>query len=449
MGARMLLAVLTVLPPVQDREERIRDDDYDEIYAPLVRTCEAIEKDREEDPAVLLRRLEEQVLSRTPEIVEARLAVVYTRGINRGEVRERRDFFPWRLAGRLALAAGLPEKAVEYLRKSPSSTDLLDRAKGILAEKNRPPLPAPPAPFRLDLEPFLSKFDFAGALRALEAARERLGEDLPRRVEEVRRRAVEHVTRHTEALATALPRLREDRFAREHLEPCLEACRGVPEELRSPELRWAQRLYEWLARRDPEEFDRLALEAAGFGEKYHVVCRLAQEDRLRQIEQTVEELRRTDRQGRAALRERLEDADRAFSALSAAHPFQELSAAAAAAKARIPADIDALDRAQRGAVTLREVRAMADELERIWVSETRERMGRRDRLDLAPYVGIYRSMKLFLEGKGIEEVAADPRVTEVFGLPSVTLPAGVSPKVRRVYERVRGRPESAPPGGPR
>lgn len=439
MNVVLTLTFLAVPPTTQEREERIRDDEFDLNYAPLVRICEAIEKDREGPPSVLLRRLEDEVLARLPEIVESRLTVVYTRGITRGEIRERRDFFPYRLAGRLALAAGLPEKAVQYLRKSPSSTDLLERAERLLAEKNRPLLSPSPPP-RPDLEPFLRRADFIGALAALERHREPLGNEYAPAVEELRRKAAEHARRQIETLATALPRLHEPGFARDHLEPCLEACRGVPEDLRPPEHRWASRLADWLRDRNPEEFDRLALEAVRFDEKFHVVCRLAQEHRLRQIEQIVEELGRADRSERPVLFERLKTAERAFSALSAAREFQDLNAAYAAAEARLPVDIEALERAKKGVHTIREIRAMADELERIWISETRERTGPRDRLDLALYVGIYRSMKLFLDGEGILEVAADPRVAEVFGMPSLVLPEEVSPKVRRVYERVRGKP---------
>ncbi len=441
MGSHGSLAVLILLgleslAGPQDQEERIRDTDYDSDYAAVVKACEAAERRMRDDPADALRRLEEQVLPNLPRLRETRLIVVYT-GINKGAERERHDFFPYRLAGQCALAAGLPEKAVEYLRKSPAGAALLARAEKALEEKRKgaapPPVLLKP---RIDLDPFLSRGDFAGALKTLESSRAQLGDDFAKRVEEVRRLAADHVARETAAFSTALARIDEEDFFKDHLEPCLASCLRVPADAETPELRWARRLGAWFKTRDIEEFDRLALEAAKFDDKFHAVCRRAQEDRLREIERLAEDARQAAKAERPALLARLDAAERAFQALSAAREYKDLRGALAAAKARLPIDAEALDRARAAAASVKDVRIRADELERLWTSGTRDKLGVQDRADLALYLGLYRSMALFLEGKRIEEVASDLRVAEAFGIAGPP-PPGVSPKVARVYELVR------------
>lgn len=434
-----LLLALGLPALAQEAEEKIRDVEYDADYAAVVRACEAAEKDAKDDAAAALKRLEEEVLPRLPRHFETRLIVTYSRGINRGVERERHDFYPYRAAGLCALEAGLPEKAVEYLKKSPSSAALLARAEKALEEKKRGAAPPPP-PLqkpRIDLAPFLSRHDFTGALKALEADRARLGDEYAPRVEEVRREAADHVSRRTAALATALARIDEEDFFKEHLEPCLVSCRQVPADLETRELQWARKLGDWFGKRDPEEFDRLALEAAKLDDRYHVVCRRAQQRRLREIEAVVEEARQASRAQRPGLLARLDALERAFLALAAAREYRDLRAGLDSAKSGLPVDVEALDRARSGAATVRDVRVMSDELERIWSSETRLRLSVQDRSDLAAQLGIYRSMALFLEGRTIGEVAGDLRVSEVFGLPPVSLPPGVSPKVARVYDLVR------------
>ncbi len=438
MGSLAALAFLAL--GVQDAEERIKDAEYDDVYVPLVRACETSEKEMQDDPAGALRRLEEEVLPRLPEFFEVRIAVIYTRGINRGEVRERRDFYPYRLAGKCALEAGLSEKAVEYLKKSPSSGALLERAEQALADKRKRGAPPPPPPAlqkpRLDLSPFLERHDYAGALRELETHRERLGDDFERQAGQVRRAAADHASRQVAAFAAALPRILEEGFFQDHLKPCLEACRHVPEEVETPELRWARDLGEWFKDRDAAEFERLALRAAKFDEKFHAVCRLAQEDRIREMEGIVEEILQAPRAGRPALLARLDAAERAFQDLVRAREARDLAAALAALKARLPIDAEALERARAGAASIGEIRVMADELGRLWASERRARLSVQDRRDLALHLGLCRSMALFLDGRRIEEVAADLRIMEAFRAAG-PLPPGVSPKVARVYALAR------------
>jgi len=446
MGAQGSLAVLILLglgpaAGAQDPEEKIKDTDYDSDYAAVVKAYEAAERRMGSDAADALRRLEEQVLPALPRIHEARLLVVYT-GINKGAERERHDFFPYRLAGRCALAADLPEKAVEYLKKSPSSGELLAKAERALAEKQKraAPQPPPPPPVlqkpRIDLAPFLARRDYEGALKELEANRDRLGNDYAGRMAEVRNEASNHVARQTAALAAVLPRLLESEFFKEHLEPCLKECSRVPADLETQELRWAKKLAEWFKKRDPEEFERLALQAARFDENYHTICRQAQENRISEMEQVVTRIVQSTKAKRPSLMTQLDTAERAFQALSAARPYKELNDALAALKGRLPVDVEALDRARAGAGTIKDIRVMAGELERLWTSNIREKLSIQDRGDLALYLGIYRSMALFLDGKRIEEVAADLRVNEVFS-PVENLPADLSPKVTRVHGLVR------------
>jgi len=440
MEATLKLAFLLLLSPgpSQDAAEKIWDTEYDKDFAPVVRAYEAAERRMRGDPADALRRLEEQVLPRLPRHYEKRLIVTYS-GINKGEERERHDFYPWRLAGQCALAADLPEKAVEYLKKSPSSAALLARAEEALAKKKTPPPPTPP-PLekpRLDLSAFLDRHDYAGALKALEDNRAALGGDFDARVREVRRAAGDHVAVQTAALSVVLPRLLEEDFFKDHLDPCLKACRSVPADLETPELKWARRLAEWFKKRDREEFDRLALEAAKFDDKYHTVCRRAQEERIGMIEGLVDRAQEASRADRAPLLAEINAAERAFQALAAAKEYKDLRSSLAAARARIPVDAEAIDRARAGVESIKDIRVMADQLDGLWNSPTRNRLSVRDRNDLALHLGLYRSLSLFMEGHTIERVAADLRVIEVFGFSGAPLPPGVSPKVGRVYELVR------------
>jgi hypothetical protein len=435
--AGWILLALCLPARAQDAEEKVRDIEYDADYAPAVRACEAAEKEAKDDAAAALKRLEEEVLPRLPRHFEMRLIVTYSRGINRGLERERHDFYPYRAAGRCALEAGLPEKAVEYLKKSPTSVMLLARAEKALEEKKSATAPPPLQKPRLDLAPFLSRGDFTGALKVLEAERARLGDDYAPRVEEVRREAAGHVSRQTAGLATALARIDEDDFFKEHLDPCLASCRQVPADLETRELQWARKLGEWFKKRDPDGFDRLAVEAAKLDEKYHIVSRHAQEHHLREIEDLVSRAQLAHKAQRPDLLTRLDAAERAFQVLAAAREFKDLRDELAGLKARLPVDAEALERARSSPGTVQDIRVMADQLERLWTSETRDRLSVGDRTDLALYLGIYRSMKLFLDGNAISDVAGDLRVTEVFGLKAVTLPPGLSPKVTRVYELVR------------
>jgi hypothetical protein len=417
---------------------KIKETEYDAGYAAVVKAYEAAEKKSAEDPAAALKGLEEQVLPKLPKVYEAVLSVRFVGGAAVGAERESHSFFPYRLAGRCALAAGDPERAVIYLEKSPSSAALLADARRAAKERQaRVPAPAPPPLQKpaLDLAPLLAANDYAGALRKLDAGRETIGKDYEARVAEVRRAASDHANRCSRDVARVLPRLMEDKFHEENVEPCFASCRNVPPDLETEELRWIRRLGEWLKKRTVGAFERLALDAAKFDDDYHVVCRKAQEDRVAEARRLVDEARQASKTERPGVLARLDAAKRAFKALAAAKEYKELAEELARQEERLPVDDEALDRARAGAATVADVRMRADELERLWASDRRAKLGVQDQSDLAVYLAIYRASALFLEGKQVEEVAADRLVAELFH-GAKALPAGISPKVRRVHERV-------------
>ena len=435
----MTLLKLVLLASAAVQEPPLKESEYDRDFAKVVRACEAAEKISKTDPAQALRTLEEQVLPALPRLVETTLVVVFSKGATIGAEKERHDFFPWRLAGECALAADRPDRAVEYLKKSPPSAALLEKARAALAEKEKKPAPPPPPPPlqkpAFSIAPFLEKSDFTGALDALRLEREKLGKEYEPMAARVRTEAGRHVKSATATLAAALPRLGDPGFAREHLEPCLAACARVPAESETEELRWIRRLGLWIARRDPAELDRLAIAAAKLDHDYHSVCEQAQRARLAEIETLVEEARRADRAGREPLLERLDAAERAFLEGARAKEFKDLSAALARAKARLPVNSDLLDQARKGAPTVAKARVLASQLELLWTSEDRLRLGDQDRKDLAVHLGIYRCTALFLDGKSVDECAADPRIREVFASTG-PLPADVSPKIAAVRDRI-------------
>ncbi|HLF93684.1 MAG TPA: hypothetical protein VJB14_09480, partial [Planctomycetota bacterium] len=202
-----LLALLVLaqdLPKVEETE-------FDRDYAKVVRVYAAAEKISKSDPAGALQALEEQVLPSLPKLVETTIVVRFSKGAAKGAEKERHEFYPWRLAGECALAAGRPDRAVEHLRKSPSSAALLEKATKAAAAK--PPLQKP----AFSVAPFLERRDYAGALEALRAERERLGGAYDPLVVEVRATALSHVRTATTVFAAALPRLREPEFRKEHL----------------------------------------------------------------------------------------------------------------------------------------------------------------------------------------------------------------------------------------
>ncbi len=425
----MILAAALGLLALQAQERKIPETEYDRDYAKVVRAYESAERAAEKDPAGALQALEADVLPALPREVEVTLVVTYSKGLVVGGEKERHAFHPWRLAGRLALAGGDRERAVRYFEKSPSSADLL-------AEARRIPPPAALQRPGANLALFLEKHDFAGAIEALRRERDRLGPEHDRLLGEARAAAARHQKERTAAVAAALPRLTEPRFREEHVEPCLRACERVPPELESDELRWVRRLGEWTKARDPAELERLALAAARFDPAYHAACRPAQRARLEEIRGLVEAAREAPRAERPGLLARIESAERAFQALSAAAPFRDLADELPRLKERIPVDEKLLDRARQGAATVSEIRVLADQLDLLWRGETRARLSAEDRRDLALYLGIYRSYALFLDGRTVDEVARDPRVAEVLrGAPP--LPKGVSPKVAAVVARIR------------
>ena len=88
-----------------------------------------------------------------------------------------------------------------------------------------------------------------------------------------------------------------------------------------------------------------------------------------------------------------------------------------------------------GATSIADIRRLADELDRLWVSERRARLSVPDQKDLALLLGIHRCMALFLDGRTIEEASRDVRLREVFR-GAGELPKDVSPKVAAVRARV-------------
>src|SRR5579862_3865205 len=142
----LLAALISAILAQEGSEERVDDTEFDKVVAVHVRALEAIEKSWKKDPAA--RGIEADLVPRLPRVVESVIAVKATRGIDKGEIKERRPFFPYRLAGEIALAAGEPERAVELLSKSPSGRTLLEEARKAVETKKKasPPEPIPLAP---------------------------------------------------------------------------------------------------------------------------------------------------------------------------------------------------------------------------------------------------------------------------------------------------------------
>ncbi len=419
-------------------EARIDDVDYDRHLAPHVRSLEALERSWREKPAAalvaveaLIADLERDVAPRFSSCLEAQIVVRATRGIDKGQVKERHACFPYRLAGEIAMGADEPGKAAAFLKKSPSSRKLLEAALAA-AEKRRPPPLQKPA---LDLSPFLPKGDFIGALEALRVRRADLADDFEKRAEELRQACLRRQREATSRLAAVLPRLEAAEFRKEHLEPCLAA--RVPPDWEIEEWRWARRLDRWAESRTKPELEKLAIEALKFAETdFHVLCEQAQKDRLSEAGALVEEIRRAGREARAPLLDRMGGVERALQDLLAARPQPAISKSLAELKARLPVDEEALDRARKGAEGIDEIRRLADALERLWSTGRREQLSIPDQKDLALYLGIYRCYALFLEGRTIEETAKDARVAEVLR-GAGELPAGLSPKVAAVRARLK------------
>jgi hypothetical protein len=433
----MILALVVLAIP---QEESLFDSDFERSLAPIVRGVEAVEKRWKDDPAAALARvealladLERDVLPKSPRWVETTLVVRWRTGIAKNEEKERHAFFPYRLAGEVALAAGRPERAVEHFSRSPSSKARLEEARKEAAaakEKPREPAPALQRP-GFAVEPLLQKKDFAAALAALRQERAKLGNEYDVLLARARDEAARHQKAQVDDLAGVLPRLLEEGFEEKFVRPCLAACERVPPELEAEPLRWARRLGAWTARKDPAELDRLAVQAVPFGADYHAVCRIAQQRRLDEIDAVAAEAARSPRESRPALLARLDAAERAFLELSRVREFPEFREKLAAAKERFPISADALERARAPARSVEEVRIRARDLEILWGSPDRRKLSAQDQADLAGLLGAHRCTALFLEGRTVPEAARDPLVVETLrGV--AALPPGSSPKVEAV-----------------
>jgi hypothetical protein len=446
MKSALILVLLAGFLGQSGPEERIDDNEFEKVAAIHVKALEAVEKTWRKDAAQalkamepVLQAIEADLVPKAGRLVESVIAVRATRGIDKGEIKERRPFFPYRLAGEIALAAGEPDRAVAYLQKSPSGAALLAEAKKAAEAKKdpaAPPAPPPPARPAVDLKAYFERRDFTGALDAIRAQRAELGEDADRLAREVRAESVSLQKTTLALLAGLLPRLGQEAFRKEHLAPCLQACAKVPVDAETEELRWARRLDRWLDRRDPAEFERLAVDAARFGGDFVVLCDRAQDERLLEIEKLVGAVQQSTRADRAPLLDRLGAAERALGELSAARPRPESAARLASLKAGLPIDDKALDEARGGSGAIADIRRLADELDRLWVSDRRARLSLPDQKDLGLQLGVYRCMALFLDGKTIEEAARDVRLLELFRS-SGELPPDVSPKVAAVRARIR------------
>jgi hypothetical protein len=426
-------------------EERIDDTDYEKAVSVHVKAVQAIEKTWRKDPAEALRALEPvlkaietDLAPKFPRLVEATLAIRITRGIDKGEVKDRIAFFPYRLAGEIAMTAGEAERAIAFLQKSPSSGALLAEARKAAAKKDpAPPTPPAPAPKpAVDLKPFLERRDYIGALDAIRAKgpslpdAERLAADVRREAESQQRSAIAR-------LADVLPRIDQPEFRKDHVEPCLQACAKMPADLQSEQLLWVRRLDRWLEKPEPPEFERLAIAGAKFGSDFTVLCDRAQDERLKEIGRLVQSVNQAERAERLKLIEQLGAAERAFLDLLQAHERPELRGQLAAHKAKLPIDEKVLDEARARPGSIADIRRLSDELERLWTSaERRGRLSVPDQKDLALLLGLYRCMALFLDGKSVAEAAEDLRLREVFRL-SGELPADVSPKVAAVRARLK------------
>lgn len=437
-----MTTLLAVLICAAAQEERIDDTDYDRTVSVHVKAVEAIEKTWRKDPAGSLPRLdaalkaiEAELTPKLPRALETVLAVRATRGIDKGEIKERHSFFPYKLAGEIAIAAGEPEKAVEYYAKSPSSAAALADAKAAVAAKKTPTPPVKPPKPVFELQPYLDKKDYTGALDAIRANRPSLGADADKLMADVRREAASQQKSSIALLAGLLPRIDQDGFRKEHVEPALQSCAKVPADSETEELRWVRRFDAWLEKRDPAELEKLAVAAAAFGGDFCVLCDRAQDARLVEIEKLVGEVSRAERKDRAPLLDKMGQAERALADLMKSHEKPGARERLESLKAKLPIDEKVLDEARAGVATIAEIRRLADELDRLWISDRRGRLSVPDQKDLALYLGIYRCMALFLDGKTIDEATRDVRLQEVFkGAPA--LPKDVSPKVVTVRARL-------------
>ena len=447
MKSPWIAVLLAILIPQSGREERIDDTEFDKVAAVHVKAVEALEKTWRKDPPdalksmdSVLQGIESDLVPKAGRLLESVIAVRATRGIDKGGIQERRPFFPYKLAGEIAMAAGAPERAVEFLRKSPSSAALLAEATKAAAAKKDPvtsPVPPPPphAKPTVDLKGYFERRDLTGAMEAIRSQRAALGEDADRLAQEVRTESLRLQKTTLAQLAGVLPRLSQEAFRKEHLEPCLLACAKVPVDTETEELRWARRLDRWFEKRDPAEVERLAIDAVRFGGDFAVLCDRAQDERLVEVEKLVRAVNQSGRAERATLMDQLGLAERAFGELAAAHARPEAAARLAALKAGLPVDDKVLDEARGGTGAIADIRRLADELDRLWVSDRRARLSRPDQKDLGLLLGVYRCMALFLDGKTIEEAARDVRLLELFR-GSGELPADVSPKVAAVRARI-------------
>lgn len=441
---RVLAFVLisTVLPQ-EGPEERVDDTDFEKVVAVHVKALESVERTWKKDPAAalstlepVLKGIEADLIPRLPRVVESIIAVRATRGIDKGEIKERRPFFPYKLGGEIALAAGEPERAVELLKKSPSSAARLQEArKAVEAKKAPPPVPLPPAKPTVELKPFFDRRDYVGALDAIRAQRAVLGADADRLSEEVRREAAAVQKSMIALLAGLLPRLDQDGFRKDHVEPCLQACARIPEDSESEELRWVRRFDRWLETREAAEFEKLALAAAKFGGDFTILSDHAQDARLAEAERLVRAVTEAERAERPRLLVQLGQVERAFLELAAGHDRPAARDRFTALKAKLPIDDKVLDEARAGVSSIADIRRLADELDRLWVSERRSRLSVPDQKDLQVHLGIYRCMMLFLDGRSIEEASRDVRLREVFRN-SPPLPVDVSPKVLAVRNSI-------------
>jgi hypothetical protein len=435
----LLAGLLGQQPP----EERIDDTEYEKSVAVHVKAVAAVEKTWRKDPAAALKPMEDalkaietELAPRHPRLIEATIAVRATRGIDKGEVKDRHAFFPYRLAGEIALAAGEPERAVALLQKSPSGAALLAEARKAVAAKKDPAThPTPPAKPAVDLKPFLDKHDFLGALDAVRAQRTALGAEADRLAEQVRADAARHQKSAIALLGELLPRLDQPTFRQEHVEPCLTSCSRLPADVESDELRWVRRLDRWFEKRDAVEFEKLAVEAAKFGADFTVLADRAQDNRLKEIDRLVQSVTQAARSERPRLLDQLGQSERALGELAAAHARADLKDRLAALKARLPIDDKVLDEARARPTAIADIRRLADELDRLWTSDRRARLSVPDQKDLALLLGVYRCMALFLEGKSVAQAAQDLRLAEVFRAAG-ELPPDVSPKVAAVRARI-------------
>ncbi len=425
----MLIApLLAVLALLQDPPElKLKDFEYDAAYAATVKACAEAERRIKEDPAGALKALEEQLKAAPPDPAEALLVVIYSKGVTKGAVKEKVPFLPWKVAGRLALAADLPERAVECFAKSPSSAELLAEARRAVEEKKRRTADPGRAP-GFDAAPWVAASDYAGGLKALAARYPEGGAEHDRHRDSLKREAAEHQRARISVAAARLFRLADPEGPREIARLVLDSCSKVPADWELPELAWMRELEAWGAKPDADGLDRLALAAAKLDPSLGSVLRIAQERRLVEAEALVAEAGRASREARVALLERLAGVERAFGALAALRDEPGFRERLAAAKARLPIDPEVLARARAGASRIEELRALADELDRLWTSAERSRLSAPDAAELALRLGIARCEVLFLDGRRPEEVARDPRVAEVFRI-APPLPEDVSPRI--------------------